>query len=132
MKRFIAISVGILAAFCAIVFGLLWFHNRSCYNNTVYSERFATKAFESVTIGMPRSTLVEILGAPLSTSTNERWPVSAIEDETTRNRYGKDNEISAEFLMFSQPKDQYHDFHSVSVSVGPDNKVIGTWNFITD
>ena len=132
MKRFIAITAGILAAFCAIVFGLLWLHNRSCYNNTVYSERFATKSFESVTIGMPRSTLVEILGAPLSTSTNERWPALAIEDETTRNRYGKDNEIAVEFLMFSQPKDQYHDFHSVSVSVGPDNKVIGTWNFITD
>ena len=132
MKRFIVISAGVIAAFCALVFGLFWLHNRSCYQNTVYSERFTEAAFARISIGMPRASVVESLGAPLESDIREKHPVWAIADEATRNRYGRDNEIALESLMFSKPKDQYRDFNWVSVIIGPDGRVVGSSSYITD
>jgi len=132
MKRVIIIVIGIAISLYALVAGFFWLHDRSCYKNTLYSERFTEQTFAHITVGMPRASVIETLGEPLESQINKRSPVWALRDEATRNRYGKDNQIPLEYLMFSRPKDRYHDFNCVSVTIGPDKTVVESSSYITE
>jgi hypothetical protein len=116
----------------AALFAFLWIHERLCYRNTVYSTKFSGDAFARITSGMPRAAVVEALGSPLVTSVNRNYPIWALQDLQARSRYAGREEISLEFLMFSQPKDSSQDFNWVHVSVGPDDLVVATSSYITD
>ena len=132
MKRVLLTLVVIAVVLIATVWTLLLFHERSCYQNTVYSERFSLDAYSRVKAGMPRSAVIELLGAPLKAEQDGAYPVWAIQDEAIRKRFGGAETIALDFLMFSQPKDHLHDFNWVQVSVGPDGTVVATRNCITD
>lgn len=129
MKCFFAISAGVIAAFWMLIFGMFWI---PCYQNTLYSERFSKAAFAGITIGMPRASVIDALGAPLETHTEENYPVWALANEATRIRYGKDKQITLESLIFSKPKDDSLDFNYVSVLLGPDSTVIDVSSYLTD
>jgi hypothetical protein len=60
------------------------------------------------------------------------YPLCALQDQQTRSRYTGRESIPLEFLMFSQPKDIFHDFNWVHVSIGPDDLVFDTSSYITD
>ena len=132
MKRVTLISVFVVGAVIATVSALHWFHQRSCYQNTVYSARYSPDAFARIAVGTQRASVVEALGAPLDADTKGSYPVRALSDEQVRSRYSSLSNIAVEFLRFSQPKVRTHDFHWVQVSIGPDSTVIGVSSYITD
>src|SRR5688572_23155972 len=132
MKRFAIIALSVIAFAVGAISLLFWLHHQSCIQNTTYAERYSTDSFARVTVGMPRAKVIELLGTPLSTATNPSYPVWALRNAEARNRYGKDNKIPIEFVMFSASKDYRRDFNWVQVAFGPDGTVWDTWNYITD
>jgi hypothetical protein len=132
MKRIILISAFAVGMVIATVPALHWFHQRSCYRNTLYSARYSSDAFARIAVGAPRASVFDALGTPLDADTKESYPVWALSDEQVRSRYSSVTNIAVEFLRFSQPKVRTHDFHWVQVSIGPDSTVIGTSSYITD
>lgn len=131
MKRVAIISALVIALLAAAGFTVTWLHGRSCYRNTAYSDSFSADAFARISVGTSRSDVVASLGAPLSTRTDSSYPASIFGDTVTQ-RYGSHSNIAVEFLYFSQPRDRLHDYHWVSVCVGPDSTVLGTSSYITD
>ena len=131
MKRVAIISALVVALVITAGFTVAWLHDRSCYRNTAYSDSFSSEAFARIAVGSSRSDVVTSLGAPLSTRTDPSYPASTFGDAVTR-RYGSSSNIAVEFLYFSQPRDRLHDYHWVSVCVGPDSTVVGTSSYITD
>ncbi len=131
MKRTVIITALLVALAATVGFALSLLHDRSCYRNTVYSDSFSSDAFARVAVGTPRADVVASLGAPHNTRTDPKYPASIFGDEVTR-RYGIQSNIAVEFLYFSQPRDPLHDYHSVSVCIGPDATVVGTSSYITD
>ena len=132
MKRFLFVTLTIIALPFSAVFLLFWMHNQSGIRNTTYSERYSFPSFARVTPGLPRAKVMEALGEPLEITTNPSYPVWTLRDEAARNRYGKDNSIPIEFGIFSAPKDSERDFNWVQVSFGPEGTVLDTANYITD
>jgi hypothetical protein len=132
MRRIVTVWALLIAAATVTLFALLWLHRESCYGNTIYSERFSTDVFTRITVGTARTSVINSLGIPLNSSTNQSYPVWALTDEAARRRYGSVSNVQMEFLMFSQPKNNAHDFHWVQVCIGPDSTVIGTSSYITD
>ena len=131
MKRFAIITASVVALVATVGFTLVSLHERSCYRNTAYSDSFSTDAFARIVVGTSRSDVVASLGAPLSTRTDPSYSASIFGDEVTRH-YGSHSNIAVEFLYFSQPRDRLHDYHWVSVCIGPDSTVVGTSSYITD
>lgn len=99
--------------------------------NTNYSSKFSPNRFAQVTVGMSRSSVVELLGAPLQTDTITNYPVWALRDEGVRRHYGTNAQLHIESLTFSQAK-QTRDYDLVCVWIDPDNKVIEHWRGVTD
>ena len=131
MKR-VAIVFALLVVFViGAGFVLAWSHDRSGYQNTAYSVSYSRDAFNHLTVGTPRSNVVAALGVPLSTRVDPSYPADTFGDEVVR-RFGSHSNITVEFLYFSKPKDQMHDFHWVQVCIGPDTTVVGTSSYITD
>ena len=131
MKRIAIITALLVALATTAVFALSRLHDRSCYQNTLYSASFSREAFARIAVGTSRADVVASLGAPLDARTDPSYPASIFGDEVAR-RYGSRTNIAVEFLHFSQPKDRLHDYHWVSVCVGPDATVVGTSSYITD
>ena len=88
MKRVVIVVVVVAVVLIATVWALMWFHERSCFLNTLYSERFSLDAFNQIKAGMPRSSVIELLGAPLKMEKSHAYPVWALQDEAVRKRYG--------------------------------------------
>jgi hypothetical protein len=99
--------------------------------NTTYSSRFTIERYDQVQVGVPRSTVIDLLGTPLQTATLTNYPVWALRDEGVRRRYGTNTELQIETISFSQAK-RCGDYDMVSVWVGPDNKVIQHERWVTD
>ncbi len=99
--------------------------------NTVYSSRFTVQRYAQVAVGVPRATVVDLLGAPHQTSTLMNYPVWALRDESVRRHYGTNSELQIETLSFSRAKNG-GDYDMVSVWIGPDNKVIQHERWVTD
>ena len=99
--------------------------------NTKYSSKFSREKFAELSVGMPRSAVVALLGPPLDTYTLTNYPVWAISDAGVRARYGKDAELQIETLSFSRSK-RSGDYEMVSVWIGPDTNVIHHCRGVTD
>ena len=99
--------------------------------NTVYSSRFTVERYAQIQVGVPRSTVIDLLGTPFQTATLTNYPVWALRDEGVRRLYGTNAELQIETLSFSQAK-RSGDYDMVSIWVGPDNKVIQHERWVTD
>lgn len=99
--------------------------------NTVYSSRFTPERYAQVTVGSPRATVIDLLGAPLQTWTLTNYPGWALGDEGVRRHYGTNAGLQIETLSFSRAKNS-GDYDMVSVWIGPDNKVIEHVRWVTD
>ena len=100
--------------------------------NTVYSSRYSVERYQQVHIGMPRNTVIDLLGEPLKTYTLTDYPASALRDEGTRRQYSNGAPLQLETLYFSRARNNRGDFDLVSVWFGPDNKVIQCERWVTD
>lgn len=99
--------------------------------NTVYSSRFTAKRYSHVEIGVPRPSVIDLLGTPLQTSMLTNYPVWALHDAGVRQHYGTNAQLQIETLSFSRAKNG-GDYDMVSVWIGPDNKVIEHERWVTD
>jgi hypothetical protein len=99
--------------------------------NTRYSSKFSSSKFGQVKVGMPRSAVIELLGAPLQTNILTNYPAWALSDEGVRARYGTNAELQIEDLSFSFSK-RLGDFDFVHVWIGPDTNVIQYYRYVTD
>ena len=126
----------ILAAVLVLPFLILYLaigpvHDFIGLRNTVYSSHFSVERYDQIHVGVPRPTVIDLLGAPLATSTLTNYPVWALRDESVRRHYGTNAELQIETLSFSRAKNG-GDYDMVSVWVGPDNKVIQHGRWVTD
>jgi len=106
-------------------------HDRLGLWNTSYSPKFTAKRFAQVSVGMPRSQVIELLGPPLDTHRLTNYPVWALSDERVRARYGRDSQLQIETLSFSRPKHS-RDYDMVTVWIGPETNVIQHYRWVTD
>jgi hypothetical protein len=122
-----AVGLPFLGLYLAIGPGHDFFGRR----NTVYSSRFTVERYEQIQVGVARSAVMDLLGAPLETNMLTNYPVSALRDEGVRRLYGTNTELQVETLSFSCAKSG-GDYDLVSVWIGPDNKVIQHERWVTD
>jgi hypothetical protein len=99
--------------------------------NTVYSSRFSVERFELIHVGVPRGTVVDLLGDPLESAMLTNYPAWALRDESVRRHYGTNAELQIETLSFSRSKNG-GDYDWVSVWIGPENNVIQNERWVTD
>ncbi len=131
MKRPAIIIASLVTLTVAAVFAFSSLQDQAGYQNTVYSSSYSTDAFARIAVGTPRSNVVAVLGAPLSTRIDPSYPADIFGDEVSHH-YGGSSNIAVEFLYFSQPRDRQRDFHWVQICFGPDGTVVGTSSYITD
>ncbi|MCD6050721.1 MAG: hypothetical protein K0Q55_2124 [Verrucomicrobia bacterium] len=110
---------------------LYYLHDFIGLRNTVYSSPFTVERYSQVAVGVPRHTVVDLLGPPVQTRTLTNYPVWALRDEGVRQRYGTNAVLQIETLSFSFAKNG-GDCDTVSVWIGPDNKVIQHERWVTD
>ena len=125
----VAIVVGFLMLLPVILLGPV--HDFIGLRNTVYSSRFSEARYKQIDVGVPRATVIDLLGPPLQTSMLTNYPVWALRDEGVRRHYGTNAELQIETLSFSRAKNG-GDYDMVSVWIGPDNKVIEHERWVTD
>ena len=130
-QRWLVIAVIVALAITAF-YSIPWCTRQWAYHDTVYAKGFSQSAFSHITPGTPRSAVLAAVGQPLRTDVEPNFSVSSLFDERDRKRYAGSAHITLERLMFSLPKPGANSHHWVSVTIGPDDVVIGVANYIED
>jgi len=130
-------AITAIVAIVMLLCGALWLvmgpmHTRAGRQNTRYSARFTLDTFRQVQVGMNRSSVTSLLGAPFEGFVRTNYPVWALRDEGCRERYGTNNVIRFEVLSFSQPVRRQKDYDLVDVAIGPEDTVLDKSRFVTD
>ena len=126
------IVLGVLLLGAAFVVSISAINEWVGKRNTEYGEQYAENGFDKIQVGMSSESVVSLIGDPVSRDPHDDYPVWALQEDSVRNRLGKDSKIKLVVWSYSSPKNPRRDYELIHVSIGPGNKVIGKERWVTD